>query len=171
MEEELTFAERYLRWWAPVLAPAALRLLNLVEDSLAERAKPVILDVGTGTGTLATVAAARWPWARVVGVDPDPDMLAVARSEADRRLGDGRRPQFLPGRAEALPLRDGSVDTLVSSFTIQYVDRPAGFREASRVLRRGGLAAFVTWQGRAPDQLGIQGTRGPQDGRSKQSSE
>jgi SAM-dependent methyltransferase len=155
MGEGLTYAQRYLRWWAPVLAPTALRLLDLIEeaieDALQERRRPVILDVGTGTGTLAMAAAGRWPGANVVGVDPDPDMLAVARAEADREFGSAGGLGFLLGRAEALPLPARSVDALVSSFVLQLVeDRAAALREAARVLRPGGTAAIVTWQGPTP---------------------
>jgi SAM-dependent methyltransferase len=151
MDVQLTRAQRYLRWWAPVLAPTALRLLDLIQDALPGRAHPVILDVGTGTGTLARAAAARWPEGRVVGIDPDRDMLAVARSEADREFGSGGGPELLPGRAEAVPLPDGSVDAVVSSFAFQLVgDRAAALLEAARVLRHGGIAAIVTWQGPMP---------------------
>lgn len=147
----LTSADRYLRWWAPVLAPAALRLLDLIEDALPGRVRPVILDVGTGTGTLARTAAARWPGGRVVGIDPDHDMLAVARSEADREFGPEGGPEFLGGTAQPLPLPDRSVDALVSSFVFQLVgDRAAALREAARVLRPEGVAAIVTWQGPMP---------------------
>lgn len=146
-----TYAQRYLRWWAPVLAPSALGLLDLIAGALEGRRRPVVLDVGTGTGTLARATAGKCPGATVVGVDPDPDMLAVARAEADRELGRAGRPGFLLGRAEALPLADRSVDALVSSFALQLVeDRAAALREAARVLRPGGSLAIVTWQGPAP---------------------
>jgi SAM-dependent methyltransferase len=151
MAGALTFADRYLRWWAPVLASTALRLLDLIEGGLNGQGRPIILDVGTGTGTLARGAATRWPGALAVGIDPDPSMLATARSEADREFGRGKGPVLLPGRAEAVPLLDGSVDALVSSFAFQLVeDRAAALREAARVLRPEGTAAIVTWQGPMP---------------------
>ena len=52
MGESLTYAERYLRWWAPVLAPTDLRLLDVVQDGLGTRSPDEILDVGTGTGKI-----------------------------------------------------------------------------------------------------------------------
>ena len=45
------FAASYQRWWAPVIEPAGLRLLDLVAESVGRRS--VIVDVGAGTGTLA----------------------------------------------------------------------------------------------------------------------
>ncbi len=59
MGESLTFAERYLRWWAPALAPTALRLLDVVQDGPGTRPPDEILDVGTGTGTLAVAPPGR----------------------------------------------------------------------------------------------------------------
>jgi hypothetical protein len=43
MGRTLNSADRYLRWWAPVLAPAALRLLDLIEDALPGRVGTVAL--------------------------------------------------------------------------------------------------------------------------------
>jgi SAM-dependent methyltransferase len=151
MGASLTFAERYVRWWAPVLAPTALRLLDVVRDGLGTRPPDEILDLGTGTGTLAVAARTRWPRARVVGLDPDAGMLAVARAEGDRAFGRDHGLEFLSGTASAIPLRDGSVDALVSSFVLQLVeDRAAAWREAWRVLRPGGIVAVVSWRGDTP---------------------
>ena len=49
---------------------------------LAPQPEETILDVGCGTGTLALLAARVQPRARVIGVDPDPEVLAVARGKA-----------------------------------------------------------------------------------------
>ena len=141
-------ARDYARYWAPVLADTSRRLLDVVEPFVAGTPAPVrILEVGTGTGTVALAALERWPQAHVTASDAAAGMLAVARARAEEagHGGDGRL-RFVEGGADRLPLPDGSVDVVVSSFVLQLVpDRLAALREAHRLLRPGGLAAYVTW--------------------------
>jgi ubiquinone/menaquinone biosynthesis C-methylase UbiE len=150
-------AGRYLTWWAPVLRPMALDLLDRLERRLgrpsgaASSSVPVreILDLGTGTGTLALETLRRWPEARVTGVDASGGMLGVAKAEAERRIPapERRRIGWVSASAERLPFEAGSIDLIVSSFVLQLVaDRRAALREAFRVLRPGGTLAFVTWR-------------------------
>ncbi len=141
-------AAGYQEWWAPVIAPAALRLLDLVAPAVDGRADAAIVDVGSGTGTLARAAVARWPDARLTAVDPSPGMLATGRSEATRTLAPSAagRLDWRLGTAERLPLADDCADAVVSSFAFQRMrSRAAGLREAYRVLRPGGMVAVVTW--------------------------
>lgn len=138
----------YQRWWAPVIAPAALRLLDLVRSTVVGSPGAHVVDVGAGTGTLARAAVARWPSIRVTAVEPAPGMLAVGEREAARTLAssDVRRLDWRMGTAERLPLADGSADAVVSSFAFHHVrGRSAALREARRVLRPGGMIAVVTW--------------------------
>jgi ubiquinone/menaquinone biosynthesis C-methylase UbiE len=134
----------YERHWAPVLAPTALRLLDLAAPWLPPDGEGrTVLDVGTGTGTLVVAAAQRWPAADIIGSDLSTGMLAVARAAA-RDLP--RPPRLMEGAAEAIPLPDASVDLALSSFVLQLVpDRPAALREIRRVLRPGAAFAYVTW--------------------------
>lgn len=99
-----------------------------------------ILDVGCGTGVLARAA-----WARVgstgsvIGIDPNPGMLAVAG-----RSGDGI--VWVEGRAEGLPFDDASFDRVVSQFALMFfVDAKAAIGEMRRVLRRDGRVAVASW--------------------------
>ncbi len=141
-------APGYQRWWAPVIEPAGLRLLDLVAPVVMDHPAALTVDVGAGTGTLARAAVARWPGARVIAVDPSAAMLEVGRAEADRTLGPEarRRIRWTAGIAEQLPLADRSADIVVSSFALQHLrSRIAGLREARRVLRPGGAVALVTW--------------------------
>jgi len=141
-------ASGFQRWWAPVILPAGLHLLELVEPAVSRRRDAVILDLGSGTGPLARAAVARWPEVRVLAVDPSGGMLDVGRAESARTLvaSARRRISWVSGVAERLPAGDGSVDVVVSSFTLQYLrHRAAGLREAHRVLRPGGAIAVVTW--------------------------
>ena len=48
--------------------------------------------------------------------------------------------------ADRLPLADGAFDAALSSFVFQLVpNRSSALREARRVLRKGGLLAYVSW--------------------------
>ncbi|HEX6999377.1 MAG TPA: methyltransferase domain-containing protein [Gammaproteobacteria bacterium] len=100
----------------------------------------VVADVGTATGLAARALAARYPAARVIALDPSREMLRVARRE--RRTAAALA--FAAGRAEQLPLLDGSVDLLVANLCLPWCNPPAAFVEAARVLREGGLALFAT---------------------------
>jgi ubiquinone/menaquinone biosynthesis C-methylase UbiE len=141
-------ADRYERWWAPVLAPTARGLADELA-SLVERVSDArIVDIGVGTGTLAIEIVRRFPRATVTGVDSSAAMLDEARRQAARALPPSavRRLDFLRGEAEKLPLPAASFDAAVSSFVFQLVpNRADAFREARRVLKPGGLLAMVTW--------------------------
>lgn len=141
-------APSYQRWWAPVIGPASLRLLDLVAPAVVDIPEAVIVDVGAGTGALSRAAVARWPRVRAIAVDPSAGMLEVGRAEATRTLDRAawRRIDWLTGVAEHLPVADGSADAVVSSFTLSYLlDRAAALRDAYRVIRPGGVIAVVTW--------------------------
>jgi ubiquinone/menaquinone biosynthesis C-methylase UbiE len=96
-----------------------------------------VLDAGCGTGRFAAELAES-ALARVWGVDPSPEMLAVARAKT-------RRAGFKEGRLEALPFRDGWFDAAVAWLVIHLVDRPTAFAELRRVLAPGGRLAVVTF--------------------------
>jgi SAM-dependent methyltransferase len=87
----------------------------------------VLLDVGCGSRPFASVYAARV--SRDIGVD-----LGLLPSQ---------RPPDILARAEALPVRSASVDTVLSLSLLTYVTDPASvITEAHRVLKPGGVAIF-----------------------------
>lgn len=140
-------AEGYARWWGPVIAPTAVRVLAAIEP-LVEGGARDILDIGTGTGTLAIAAIRRWPTVRVTGIDASGEMVAGARAAADDALGPGDRARFVvrTAFADRLPFPDGAFDAAVSSFVLQLVpSRHAALVEAHRALGSGGRLAHVTW--------------------------
>jgi len=151
------FAAGYARWWAPVLRPTAIHVLDLVEAEVAAGGRQ-ILDVGTGTGNLPIAALRRWPSVVVTGIDGSSEMIEAARLEIADAVGAADVARFRPQTAFAdeLPFADGTFDAAVSSFVFQLVpSRTRAFREVARVLRPGGRLAFVTWlkssRGFAPD--------------------
>src|SRR3989304_5515426 len=74
-------AEGYARHWAPVIGPAAVRLLDHLAPMLPG-GSGYLLDIGTGTGTLAPAALERWPGARGPGIDASSEMVDWAGPEA-----------------------------------------------------------------------------------------
>jgi SAM-dependent methyltransferase len=140
-------AEGYARWWAPVIAPSALLALDEVAPAIAAGAAR-ILDVGTGTGTLATELLQRWPHVQVTAIDASRGMIEKASGEADRLLTTEQRARLdlRVAFADDLGLGDGSFDAAVSSFVLQLVpNRFRALREVHRVLRPGGVFAWVSW--------------------------
>jgi SAM-dependent methyltransferase len=93
-----------------------------------------VVDLGAGTGKL-TAALVR-PDVAVTAVDPDPAMLAELR-----HLLPGVRA--LPGRAEEIPLPDGSADAVLAGQAAQWFDMDRSLPEIARVLTSGGVFAML----------------------------
>lgn len=96
------------------------------------------LDLGCGTG----YHLPRWAETagRVVGVEPHPDLVALARRRS-RRLDE---VSVLQGAAQEVPLPDASVDVVQARWA--YFFGPGcepGLRELDRVVRRGGTAFVI----------------------------
>lgn len=102
---------------------------------LAGGARGRVLEVGCGTGrNLPLYGSAT---ALVVALDPHPELLRAARR---------RRPgvPLVLARAEALPFRDATFDTVVSGLVFCSVDDPArGLAEVARVLAPEGALRMM----------------------------
>ncbi|MGO1885153.1 MAG: class I SAM-dependent methyltransferase [Citricoccus sp.] len=97
-----------------------------------------IIDLGCGTGLLTRSLCA--PGRTVVGVDPSPSMLAVARSRRD-----ADRVHWIDGEAAAVP-QTGDVDLVVcTGNAIQHIgpeELPATLQYVAGALRTGGTFSF-----------------------------
>jgi ubiquinone/menaquinone biosynthesis C-methylase UbiE len=111
---------------------------HVVADAAGIASGQRVLDVACGTGVLACTAAERVGGSgTVVGLDPNEDMLAVARQKS-------ASIEWRNGRAELLPFPDDSFDAVVSQFGFMFFeDQRAALREAMRVVRPGGRVAVA----------------------------
>lgn len=116
-----------------------LAVAKTLAGSLPEIAPRLAVDLGAGTAPLSWQFRRQWPDTRWLAMDVSEAML---REGVDRgRLGSEFRP--VVADASALPLADGSVDLLFSSFALQWCgDLPRLCGELNRVLAPGGCLAF-----------------------------
>jgi len=78
----------------------------------------LVLEVGCGTGEIAMRAKARTgPTGSVAGIDPSPEMIAVARQKAAQANLD---IDYRVAGVEALPFADATFDVVLSSLMMHH---------------------------------------------------
>jgi ubiquinone/menaquinone biosynthesis C-methylase UbiE len=97
-----------------------------------------VVDVGAGTGANFPHYPAKVE--QIIAVEPEPRLRKLAM----RAAAESSTPvEVREGRAEKLPVPDGSVDGVVASLVLcSIADVPAALAEAARVLRPGGYLYF-----------------------------
>ena len=107
-----------------------------VESFVLPTGDEYALDVGCGAGALALALAAHV--GAVVGVDPVPELLALARDRAPANA------TFLEGDGTSLAFDDGSFDLTGTVRTLHHVARPElVLAEMTRVTRPRGRMLVV----------------------------
>lgn len=105
-----------------------------------------VLEVGIGSGLNLPFYSRNVR--QVIGLDPSSRLLEMARRT--QRL-EPRLAELVKASAEAVPLEDASVDTVVMTWTLCSVpDTQRALEDLRRVLRPSGRLLFVE-HGRAPD--------------------
>jgi len=116
----------------------AALLAEQVRTFVLPRGDERALDVGTGAGALALALA---PFVReVVGIDPVPELVALAR---ERAAGLGN-VEFVQGDGTALPFDDFSFDLTGTMRVLHHIHRPElVVAELTRVTRPRGHVLVV----------------------------
>ncbi len=101
----------------------------------------VVVDLGCGGGLDVFLAAQRvGPTGRAIGIDMTPEMLDLARRNAQKQ--GATNVEFHHATIDRLPLPSASVDCVISNCVINLApDKAAVFAEIRRVLRPGGRLA------------------------------
>jgi 2-polyprenyl-3-methyl-5-hydroxy-6-metoxy-1,4-benzoquinol methylase len=139
-EEQELWVE-FARSMAPIMAPAARAMANILQ---VESAGPVrILDIAAGHGIFGLTFAQRNAQAQVVAVDW-PGVLAVATENA-RKMGVEGRLRSLPGDAFAVDYGSGYDIALVTNF-LHHFDAPTCttlLRKVASAMKPGGRVAIL----------------------------
>src|SRR5262249_32647218 len=104
-----------------------------------------VLDLGCGTATLTIMLKQNCPEARVVGVDGDPNVLAIAR---EKSAAAGVDVELHEGMAFAPPFAPGSFDRILSSLVLHHLTTENKRRTLTKVpelLRPGGELQVADW--------------------------
>jgi SAM-dependent methyltransferase len=114
-------------------------LFGVFAEVVADAARPTkddaVVDVACGTGALTRVLRARTA-GRVVGVDLNPGMLAVARNH-------GGAITYVEGDAQELGFGDKEFDVATCQFGLMFLPEPGrGVAELTRIAPRGALAVW-----------------------------
>ena len=116
------------------------KIERAIAELLADRPIGTLLDIGTGTGRMLELFAPRADGA--LGIDRSSEMLRLARVKLDEAGISGA--SLRQGDMYALPLSDGSVDSIILHQVLHYAQQPgAAIAEAARVLSPGGQLLVI----------------------------
>jgi SAM-dependent methyltransferase len=109
--------------------PAAL--LDLLSRYARADRPALVVDLGCGTGLSARAWSGRAE--RVIGVEPNPAMLAAAEAAPG--------VEYVQAFAQETGLPESSADIVTCSQSLHWMEPRPVFEEAARLLRRGGVFA------------------------------
>jgi SAM-dependent methyltransferase len=132
--------EIYDRYLVPLIFdPYAADLANRVAVTYPRD----VLETAAGTGVLTRAIASRLPaYARIIATDLNQPML----NQANARQSHDGRIEWKQADALALPFEDQCFDAVICQFGVMFfADKIQGYKEARRVLKRGGRFLFNVW--------------------------
>jgi ubiquinone/menaquinone biosynthesis C-methylase UbiE len=123
----------------------AIRSLHVADSAVEDGMKRILgghvgrlVDIGTGTGRMIELFGPAATHA--IGIDRSPEMLRLARAKLDGQ----RAYELRQGDIAALPLADGSADTIILHQVLHFIPAPeAALAEAARLLGPDGRILIV----------------------------
>ena len=124
--------------WLAAALDVMMKPLFPARELVVPAATGAVLEVGVGTGLNFELYRGI---DELVGIEPDPHMLARARARA---MVLSFPVELHQAGAESMPFPDARFDTAVVTFTLCTIPDPiAALAELRRVLRPGGRMLFV----------------------------
>jgi ubiquinone/menaquinone biosynthesis C-methylase UbiE len=124
----------------PRLLDLAMRNKQLLpfRERVIGAAEGRVLEIGVGSGR--NLPFYRSPANEILALEPSPKLVAMARGAA----GSAVPVHFLEASAETIPLDDGTIDSVVTTWTLCSIPQAASaLAEMRRVLRPGGRVLFA----------------------------
>jgi ubiquinone/menaquinone biosynthesis C-methylase UbiE len=153
--ERAEAANRYFAGHAEVwdqirsLHVAESEVERAIDGALGTRPLGRLVDIGTGTGRMIELFGPRA--AHAVGIDRSSDMLRLARVKL---AAAGIQSSLRQGDMYALPLADGTADSVIIHQVLHYAHSPAAaISEAARVLAPGGALLVVDFAAHGREEL------------------
>lgn len=142
-----------MSWYGRHVAPYVVHAgcsaaaFSRMRQRMVPLAHGVVVEVGFGSGlNLPYYDACKVK--QLVGIDPDPTMLALAKKQ------EGSVPfslECLQAGGENIPMADGSADAAVVAYALCTIPDPsAALCEIRRILRPGGQLVFLEHGQREP---------------------
>ena len=120
-----------------------------IERALEPKELGRLVDIGTGTGRMIELFGPRARQA--IGIDRSSEMLRLARVKLEAA---GIASSLRQGDMYALPLADGSADSVIIHQVLHYAHSPAAaIAEAARVLSPGGTLLIVDFAAHEREEL------------------
>lgn len=121
-----------------------VQFLNAVE--LSNKIKfndgAIILDVGCGTGDILVYLASECPKCYFYGMDLSPDMLNVAKTQAESR--NLKNIEFLEANVDIIELGEKHYDVIISNAAFHWFNRDVVLNKLAESLNNHGILAIHT---------------------------
>ncbi|GAA3928075.1 class I SAM-dependent methyltransferase [Litoribacillus peritrichatus] len=128
-------------WYAEKYGEYATNKLGL--ESLKLEVDFSVVDIGCGTGCALRHASETITKGTLIGIDPVPRMVEIAREKTCGHLAEDRITYY-EGSAEKLPINDAFADVVLAFDSYDHwQDQAKGLKEVRRVLKPTGLFVVV----------------------------